>query len=486
MEYSYSVGYKDVTFSSLNTVRLVAFNTALLSFMPGISEDKMWIGQRQVKTLMHYGIIPNDEVHYTISLFHHAERFLHPNEICEYNGRVSTLNLLKKNVDLILCGHTETGGRPVLYQQIGGGKVLTAGTTYYSDTHPNAFSILCICGTKKDICVTPYKYKNEWRNYELEKQPEAMDGIVKLPAIGDLNEECRFILKSDDKIYEIPLKKVSVYRFEKAGVPYIKLDNRKEVLRHLDIVCEGPASGKKTNVTVSLAHKMKRNIRDILDREEYFSFIAKNIINNHRTKFYIESKSGVKLISGSGLKGSADVDEESTELLRKIGIIEKYYDVILCRPDELYERDLEHIELLNDLIENDYTDKLSLGSTVSTDIIDFEELKKFYEQSKKNNSFCLVYEGVFYCKIFGVRFSLGEVLIVAGKYSIDGTDLKYKVDTFREGDSRRIIFTANDIFNTFFVVDREKAKEKAIIESECEIFSVDKIGLSWGFIDEEK
>lgn len=50
----------------------------------------------------------------------HAERFLHPNEICEYDGRGATLPLLKDAVDLILSGHTETGGRPVLQEQKGG------------------------------------------------------------------------------------------------------------------------------------------------------------------------------------------------------------------------------------------------------------------------------------------------------------------------------------------------------------------------------
>lgn len=103
LECSYSIGYKDVKFPSQNTIRLIAFNTALLSFMPKnvISDDKMWIGQKQVKFLLHYGVIPSSEVHYTMALFHHAERFLHPNEICEYNGRVATLNLLRKNVELI-------------------------------------------------------------------------------------------------------------------------------------------------------------------------------------------------------------------------------------------------------------------------------------------------------------------------------------------------------------------------------------------------
>ena len=100
VEYSYSVGYKDVEFASQNKIRLVAFNTALLSYSSDISEDKMWIGQKEILKLMQYGIIPNEDVHYTIALFHHAERFLHENEICEYDGRTATLNLLRKNVTI--------------------------------------------------------------------------------------------------------------------------------------------------------------------------------------------------------------------------------------------------------------------------------------------------------------------------------------------------------------------------------------------------
>lgn len=64
--------------------------------------------------------------------------------------------------------------------------------------------------------------------------------------------------------------------------------------------------------------------------------------------------------------------------------------------------------------------------------------------------------------------------------------MKYKVKTFREGDSRKIVFSADNTFKTFFVVDREKAKEKVKTEPEYKLFSTDKIGLSWGFIDEEK
>lgn len=214
--------------------------------------------------------------------------------------------------------------------------------------------------------------------------------------------------------------------------------------------------------------------------------MARNISNSRKTEFYIENKSGVKLISSSGLNCSVDADEQSIDILRKIGIIEKHYDVVLCRPDELYERDLAQIDLLNDLIEFGYTDKLKLGSTVLTSLADAKKLKNLYAQSKKLNSFCLVYEGTFYCKLFSVRFSLGKVRIVAGKYKINCCDLKYKAKTFRDGDTRRIVFTADDDFKTFFVVDAEKAEKKVIIEPKYEIFTTEKLGLNWGFINEEE
>ncbi len=485
IEYSYSVGYKDVTFSSGNVIRFVAFNTALLSFIPEISEDKMWIGQRQVQELMRYGIIPGTGVHYTIALFHHAERFLHPNEICEYDGRPATLNLLRKKVDLILCGHTETGGKPVFQRQLGGGMMLTAGAAYYNDTHPNAFSILSIPDNKKDVFINPFTYQNGWKSYDIEKEPTEIKKLCDLPALGEIKEECRFVLKSDDKKYEIPLKRVSVYSYTKNGVPYVRLDNRKEVLRYLDICCEGPINGGTTNVPVMLAPKMERNVRAMIEREEYFDFMVKNMTDEHNTEFYIESESGVKIISGSRLKGTIEMDDDSLEMLRKIEKIEKFFDIKFYRPDNIYERDHTQIEVLNELIEAGYTEKIPLGKNVMSNFDKLEDIQKFYEKAKAKNAFCLIYEGIFECELFGVKFDIGKALIIAGKYHVDLEDVKYKVDTFREGDSRQILFKANEDFRSYFVIDREKARMKVIMEPEYTPFSVRKLNLKFGFIYEK-
>lgn len=47
----------------------------------------MLIGQAQIRSLLEYGIIGSTRNYYTVALFHHAERFLHTQEICEYDQR---------------------------------------------------------------------------------------------------------------------------------------------------------------------------------------------------------------------------------------------------------------------------------------------------------------------------------------------------------------------------------------------------------------
>ena len=95
------------------------------------------------------------------------------------------------------------------------------------------------------------------------------------------------------------------------------------------------------------------------------------------------------------------------------------------------------------------------------------------------------HEGIFYCELFGVKFKLGKVLIIAGPYHADEKDIRYKCDTFKKGDSRQIIFTAEEDYQTYFITDIEKFQNNVIIP-EYEIFQVRKIDFDWGFISEEK
>lgn len=119
-KYSYSMGYKDVTFSNGKTIRILAMNTAMLMTQK-ITDDKMWLGREQIKSLIRYGLLPGgNDIWYTVGLFHHSERFLHPNETSTYDGRSATLPLLMEYTNLLACGHTESSGRPRLSKQPGG------------------------------------------------------------------------------------------------------------------------------------------------------------------------------------------------------------------------------------------------------------------------------------------------------------------------------------------------------------------------------
>lgn len=486
-EYSYSLGYKDIEFASGNMIRIIGLNSALLSGLSQFPDDRMWLGQHQINTLIEYGVLPAKDVYYSIALFHHAERFLDPNEICEYNGRKATLPLLRDYVDLILCGHTETGGRPVLQEQVGGSKLLTAGATYYSDTHPNAFSMIHIADNVRKMTFQPYTYDGKWKSYEYENSKISVHQIKDLPSFGELHEHCKFIVSHDSGKYEIPLKKVSLYKSEKDGVPYIRLDNRKEVLRELAVECEGKITGGDAKVNVTLAPKMDKNVAAMLKREEYFEFLSDVFQHESGTKFSVTTDSGVDLFSGYNVKGTIDKDSFGLDLLRKIKKIEDFYDVKFYRPDDIFENDLAKINLLIKFIDEGYVDELKIGTDMSTELSSKELMIQWCEQAKTSNNFCLIYEKEFECILFGAKFSLGKLKIFAGIYHIDIDDLQYKINTFCDGDSRKCqLYTEKNNFFTYVVRDKGDIDLKINMGKEAEFFSVNNLQINWGFIFEKK
>lgn len=486
LEYSYSIGYKDVKFPSNNSIRFVAFNTALLSFMPSskISEDKMWIGQEQIKSLMKYGIIPTEDVHYTIALFHHAERFLHPNEISEYNGRVATLNLLRDNVDLVLCGHTETGGMPILQEQIGGGKLLTAGAAYYSDTHPNAFSILRICDGKNDISVNPFTYNNGWVKQKRSQETTIIKKIKDIPPIGEVKEKCKIVLKSNDIIYEIPVDKLSIYHEIINGIHCWRLDNRKEVLRTLNIILEYNTNTKNVKFSVAEAPKMERDVHAFLERERFFDFMHKYITPEYDTEVYVETSSGEKIVQSKSITTNSCPCSEGLDILEKLDRIQKHYDIKFYRPDEIYENDANKIDIIIELIENGYTSRLRSGDKASASISNADEIELIYKHAREDNSFYLKCENEFVCNLFGVSFNIGKAIVYLGKYKVDKRDVKYKFRTFKKGDQREILFEVKEDFKTYFVLDESKFQEEFIKNNNC-LIQIGHMNLDWGFISEK-
>lgn len=489
MEYSYSLGYKDVIFPSGSTIRIFAFNTALISCLPNIDDDRMWIGQKQILELMKYGIMSlkkDDSSFYTLALFHHAERFLHPNEICEYDGRIATLPLLKDAVDLILCGHTETGGRPVLQEQKGGGRLLTGGASYYSDKHPNAFSMIYVADDERKMCFAPYTFDGSWKKYEYKTSKKTIENIVSLPELGNLKEECQLVVKNSKQEYTIPLKKISVFQEDKDGKQIIHLDNRKEVLRDLNIDCSAPAQGGTAKINIALARRMEFNIESLLKREECFEHMASLYKDNEETEMFVKNNSGDVILYGNKLNGDFDVDQDAVELLRKIVKVEAYFDVKFHNPYKLYERDMERVNILLQLIDDGYTKKIKLEKKMTINLSNMDMMDMWSKEISKANNFFIQYNKEFFCEIFGNIFSIGNIVILAGPYHMDKEDFEYKRKTFKEGDIRKGIMNADNDFSTYFIKNLQRLKGKVLSDMDCEVIKINNANLNFGFIYEKK
>ena len=302
-EASYAIGFKDIRLPNREVVRIVSFNTALLSFVKKYPDDQMLIGQPQVMKLLEHNLIGDSREHFTIALFHHAERFLHTHEICEYDHRYATLPLLRRYVDLVLCGHTETGGIPVLYKQIGGAEMLTGGAAYYSDDHANAYSMVIVPdnwpeGKEREALLYPFTYSTEngWHHNISRVLPTGYGSIVAEQPTFNCRADFQLVLSYDNQVMSIPMKCVSVYiREDNTAV----LSNSEDVCRNLDIHCTGPTDKLGTsNVSISITHTKENSVEALLTRESVFRFLnrATNAVNG--SSFKIVDATGNVVLSG--------------------------------------------------------------------------------------------------------------------------------------------------------------------------------------------
>lgn len=447
LEYSYSIGYKDIVRKNNEKLRIVSFNTSMLSRIKCIKSDKMWLGLNQIKTLIDYGVIPEDSS-YTIALFHHAERFLSPNETCEYDGRLASLPLLRKKVDLCLCGHTETGGIPVLMTQEGGGKLLTAGATYYSDSHPNSFSILKTSDKSLDKVIS-YQYTDSWIKLVQTEKDYQPKKVKQMELVNDNLENCYFISEfPNGKRVSVLLKRLSVYRYQHNGEPFIRIDNKKEVNRILDFRYDGPVRGGSSNTNFSLAKTKENSVEALLSREKYFRFLADNSkLCDTYNIFITQGDSTILLMCPNGKLGIKETDIPSDlqiDALEKIIRIEEYFDITLAPPYEIFENDYRSLNLMIELIDNGHISCTSMGSELTSPVDDYDSLQKLYQSAQKDNSFYFQYSKGYKCKLFSNEFRIGKLYAVSDSYSVDIEDLKKKIDSFEPGDVRVVRFSRNN------------------------------------------
>ena len=486
---SYSIGFKDIWGVSGDKVRIVSFNTALFSSLKAFPDDKNIIGLPQILDLLKYGIIGNDDKLYTIAIFHHAERYLHPDEISEYNSRKPSLPFLRGNVDLILCGHTETGGKPVLYHQDNGAYTLTAGAAYYDDNHPNAFSIIDINTASLKPQVFPYINNIvSWSPFNDEPKVEIIKTIKRIPKVGEMKGPGKYKLISGEKIFEHPIRKLEV--FSQDGICGT-VNNFGDPCRLLDISATGfLKTPGHVEYNIQLAPSKTFSVEAMLEREQLFSFMKAGYESEEGIRLEITNQNETivqeDIITDANLE---DVDENSITLLKMLRQIEDYYDVRIKRPDDLYESDKEAMDIMLGLMEKGYhifPEKYTLNKA-STMIDSKEQLIALYQSGSRKNKFYLGCEDNYTYTVCKKPINLYHHYIIAGPFAVDLKDLRRKAKTFLSGDNRKLSFYNNSDTRVILLSDRDNLKKIPEFSnlSGSSIIEIGNMKIDFDFIKEE-
>ena len=486
-ESSYAIGFKDIRLPNSEVVRIVSFNTALLSFVKKYPDDQMLIGQPQVMKLLEHNLIGDSRDHFTIALFHHAERFLHTNEICEYDHRYATLPLLRRYVDLVLCGHTETGGIPVLYKQIGGAEMLTGGAAYYSDDHANAYSMVIVPdnwpeGKEREVLLYPFTYsaENGWHHNISKALPTGYGSIVAEQPTFNCRADFQLVLSYDDQIMSIPMKCVSVYiREDNTAV----LSNSEDVCRNLDIHCIGPTDKPGTsNVSISIAHTKENSVEALLTRESVFRFLnrATNAVNG--SSFKIVDATGNVVLSGENISCNEEIEDEGIDFLTKLRKIELEYDLLFQCPKDNAE--YRKVDVLDDFIERGYTTAFKAIPGFETYSADKKQLLKIGLLSLLNRPVYILHRGNFRCRLYGNDFSLEKVTVLMGPYTTKGSGSIRKAITYASDDKRKINMRLCDHSVCYLITDENKAGIDELLINTGEYIRVENMDCVWDFIYE--
>lgn len=484
---SYSVGYRNICTADKMAARIFSFNTALFSALKDYPDDRNLIGQPQIIELQKYNLL-SEKGMFRIAIFHHAERFLHPDEISEYNLRKASLPLLRDNVDLVLCGHTETGGKPVLYHQDNGAYMLTAGAAYYDDKHPNSFSIIeledrGIPSIQSYVCED-----TRWKQMQIKKDNIEKLSIQALPIAGEMKGQGSFTIISGDRFHTIPISNLKLYMLDEN---HGTMDNKGDPTRLLDITASGPTNRPgKACFSVKEAPEKEYSVEAMLERERIFDFLNEVGDSKQKSRFEMRNPEGIVFFSGDSITcDGIDSDKAGIEILEKLRFLEEKYDIRFKCPLDVYTSDKEQIDLVVELLRNEYyllPEKYTIA-TAKVGINDQNKIEGLYKKATEENSFYLVCKDSFICKLVERSFELGIFWVVSGPYTVDKKDIKKKSKTFINGDTRTVEFLRTKETKTYLISGNEKLHNSEKIRMPCEgsIIQIQDMKIDLGFIKEQ-
>ncbi len=448
VRYSYTVGAKTVVYGE-RTYRIVSFNTAMLSGYASVDDDEMFIGLPQIEKLTEMGILApeRDENTYRIALMHHAERFLNTNEINSYGERAATLPLLLSRVDLLLCGHTETGAVPTRRYQGDGGLLYNGGAAYYSDDHPNSFSVLHIDEETGDFDSCSFIWKNgRWTEYPptsqmewSEKQEEAVPNGFLIDRASPW--EIRLSVGDAEKRIKAPYMDFGLYAVgDRMEINY---NNYRDINRLLDIY------GTSGGLRIGRSQTYKNSVRAMLAHIDYNEFMF-TATQNGELPCKVEYIAPDGSISSEGMfmlctTEQGDNDRRIIPILEEMSRLEDIFKVRFTVSDtEVIDVQKQAvITFLSNLAADGggalncvsgsrfayFCDRKDVFSRIADELV-----------RDQNRFVTLTYDVPLVCSIFGAEIELGmcEVNIVNLRLH-DLSILQKQLESYLDGDTRRIV-----------------------------------------------
>lgn len=472
-EYSYLIGSSEFVFGNCRYV-IACFNTAYLPYGKVLKDDQMFLGKPQIEALIADGVLTetNDDT-YRIALFHHADRYLHPNEQCEYQGRSASLPLLMRHVDLALCGHTETGGIPLLRSFRNGGSLLSAGAAYYNDDHPNSFSILC---TQKGIDPIVHSYYFDgmkWTAFsqELREAPAKQSGAFSWLDCIHNYPKFTFAIEVDGHEFELfsghCSTKIEVVSEDKYNVFF---NNSVNPARILDVFVDDKGMPHRLGIrnAPGMWHTMEAQIR----LAEYHNFMKTYVTEGSTVAHVISNDQGKRFPTPLDAKSLAQSYQKyipNVPWYKMVRKIEDFFDVLFLFP-ELRTPTNEEEQVVSWL--NEMTEQGDLHLLCS-DVIESwffahkkEELIALQQAIQKNIKVGFHFERKLKVHLFDIEIDLKTCDIYCnGAYPQNNTLLLQKIRTWELGDRRKAEITFPEGMD-FWICPRHLQRADAVNPAE--------------------
>ena len=449
-EYSYLIGNSSFVYKGC-TFRIVCLNTAYLPYGNVLSGDQMFLGLPQIEQMLQEGILTErqDDV-FRVALFHHADRFLHPNEQCEYDGRKAPMQLLLNSVDLALCGHTETGSMPRLIQYQDGGNLLSGGATYYNDDHPNSFSIVRVSKNQQPRKISFCFEEDNWvpySDYAAESWEADHDQIRWNDAIKSRKKYgFGFLIDAKFKLVDYAYYDI-IPKITDIGNVYF-FNNDINPARSLDIYAEDdPDYPGRMRVRFRHGPCQKQMTQSLLMMDSINTFLAANLPGAKNASFGLfDLSNGISAFATVPLNIKMTSEKtrnhrSNERFYQRLQELEGFYGVLFKVPARDFTKtEKDTIDYLYEIREYGNL-HLRFPDIPSSDfyVHNPSEISWIYELAKTGQFFAYKLSRKLMVELFGVGIGLGMCTItLKGARPKSVGEIEYKIKTWSEGDVRKI------------------------------------------------